>query len=151
LTDLDGKNILANAGFETDLAYFWQFGRDINIGNIFFWNDHLRINAISEDEAEIVCRSACRVSKIRLEIFVNATVSPSYFALRKNGNNLIADETDDVFRIDVAAGQTGIFDFPDDIFNYDALDKICMKWREIDVGNPLIDFQMSCFLQFERA
>lgn len=149
MTDLDGKNLLSIDSFVTELAYFEQWGRDTRNGNIFFWSSRLRTAVLGEFEEEMVIRSPCKVTKLRLEIFSNATVSPSYFALRKNGNNLIADETDDIFRIDLLAGEIGIFDFPDEEFFYEKFDKICFKWREIDAGNPAIDFQMSCFLQFE--
>lgn len=144
MTDLDGVNLISS-GSLIDLTYFMNWGFESRIAGQFFWSTKQRV---SEFENEMPIRSDAIVKSLRLDILSNASTLDTLFALRKNGNNVITDETNDVFQFRPTAGQTGAFTTPNE-FSYKKGDKICFKYREIEAAFTMI-FRMQCFIEFEQ-
>lgn len=143
MTDLDGQNLLSVSRFEIQATMFMDTGLTPTGQHKFIFLG----NRASEFEEQMPMSQDCLVDQIRCEVLNNNATDISSFAVRKNGNNVNAqDPAFNLVQLDYAAAENGI-KTSGKVLSYKKEDFIC--WQFFEQEPPYtVDVRLSLRLRF---
>jgi len=143
LTDFDGANLLSVSRNETQATMFMQWGFDDLVQHKFMF----LAQRVSEFEEQMAMRSRALVDEIRCEVLNNTAIGNSSFAVRKNGDDVNAQNPlFNLVQFDYAAAENGV-KTSDKVLEYAKGDYICWQFFEAE---PLynVDVRLSLRIRF---